>query len=133
MRIMYLPAHTSPLALNRTLDMLDKEKTGGSKKRGQLEEQSQSRYLHTETRGTLKGRVEPSCASKGPFYACGHKGSVKLSYRAVYFFISRLDQAARGRSFSTRKGWFLRPTDFPIAFLWRVNTLLRASMCARDE
>jgi len=78
-------------------DMLDKEKIGGSKKREQHEEQSQSRYLHTEARGALKGRVEPSRASKGPFYACGRKGSVKLSYRAVYFFISRLDPVARAR------------------------------------
>lgn len=120
-------------ALNRMPDTLDKEKIGDSKKREQREEQSQSRYLHTEARGALKGRVEPSRASKGPFYACGRKGSVKLSYRAVYFFISRLDPVARarGRSFSTRKGWFLRPTDFPIAVLWRVNTPLHAPACER--
>lgn len=120
-------------ALNRMPDMLDKEKIGGSKKREQHEEQSQSRYLHTEARGALKGRVEPSRASKGPFYACGRKGSVKLSYRAVYFFISRLDPVARarGRSFSTRKGWFLRPTDFPIVVLWRVNTPLYVPTCER--
>lgn len=84
-------------ALNRMPDTLDKEKIGRSKKREQREEQSQSRYLHTEARGALKGRVEPSRASKGPFYACGRKGSVKLSYRAVYFFISRLDPVARAR------------------------------------
>lgn len=85
-------------ALNRMPDTLDKEKIGDSKKREQREEQSQSRYLHTEARGALKGRVEPSRASKGPFYACGRKGSVKLSYRAVYFFISRLDPIARARA-----------------------------------
>lgn len=79
------------------LDTLDKEKIGCSKKREQREEQSQSRYLHTEARDALKGRVEPLRASKGPFYACGRKGSVKLSYRAVYFFISRLDPVARAR------------------------------------
>lgn len=93
-------------ALNRMPDTLDKEKIGGSKKREQREEQSQSRYLHTEARGALKGRVEPSRASKGPFYACGRKGSVKLSYRAVYFFISRLDPA-RAAGLSRRgKGGF---------------------------
>lgn len=47
-----------------------------------------------------------------------------MSYRAVYFFISQANPACLPRAVSTRKGWFLRPTDFPIAVLWRVNTLL---------
>lgn len=101
-----------------------KEKTKDSKKREQPGEQSQGTYLHTVARGR-NARVEPLRASKGPFYACGRKGSVKLSYRAVYFFISQANPACR--AVSTRKGWFLRPTDFPIAVLWRVNTLLRGA------